>query len=95
MTQGLEQAPRAQGSERPRFQANSLKNDAHSQLPGELYTLYSPRDAIGYLPEKYQVVVNRAARWVGVSEGYLSRVIEKYERRVIRWWARGLNSTPP
>lgn len=67
------------------MQSNDLSEAGSHWLPGEYYTVYNPRDGIGYLPKRYQVVVNRAARWVGVPEGYLSRVIEKYERRVIRW----------
>lgn len=82
------QVPRAQTPERPKLPGNSLNEDSNEDalLPGELYTLYNPRDAIGYLPENYETVVNRAAMWVAVPEAYLSGVVEKYERRVMRWW---------
>jgi RNA polymerase I-specific transcription initiation factor RRN7 len=55
-------------------------------LPGESYTIFNARDILGTLPEEYGLVISRAARWVGVSDEYLSGVIEKFERRVVHWW---------
>lgn len=55
-------------------------------LSGESYTIFNARDVFGTLPEEYELVISRAARWAGVPGEYLSGVIEKFERRVVRWW---------
>ena len=55
--------------------------------PGEGYAIYSSGDVLGSVPEEYEAVVERAARWTGVSGEYIYGVTEKYERRVVRWWA--------
>jgi RNA polymerase I-specific transcription initiation factor RRN7 len=66
---------------------NLLKDDIEDVvLSGESYTIYNARDVLGTLPEEYELVISRAARWVGVPGEYLSGVIEKFERRVVHWW---------
>jgi len=57
-------------------------------LPGESYTIFDARDVLGTQPEEYEIVVRRASGWAGVEEEYMCRVVEKYERRVVRWWER-------
>lgn len=55
-------------------------------LPGQPYTIFNARDVLGTLPEEYELIVSRAALWAGVPEQYLFSVIERFERRVVRWW---------
>lgn len=54
--------------------------------PGEFYTIYHSVDVFGTSAEEYEKVVSRAARCVAVTENFINRVVEKYERRVLRWW---------
>lgn len=54
--------------------------------PGEGYTIYNTQDVLGTVPEDYALVVGRAARWTGVDEEYIYGVVERYERRLVRWW---------
>jgi RNA polymerase I-specific transcription initiation factor RRN7 len=71
----------------PKLRANRLKADnPDAMLPGQPYTIFNARDVLGTLPEEYELVVSRAARWAGVPDEYLSSVIERFERRVVRWW---------
>jgi len=70
----------------PKHRSSAHKGDADAMRPGESYTIYSALDIFGSLPEEHELPVNRAARWVGVADEYLCRVIEKFERRVVRWW---------
>lgn len=60
--------------------------DEEGLRPGEGYRIYHSRDVMGTLPEDYEMVLARGARWTGVEEEYLGGVVEKYERRVIRWF---------
>ncbi|KAH7921820.1 hypothetical protein BV22DRAFT_1106975 [Leucogyrophana mollusca] len=55
--------------------------------PGESYTIYNSRDVLGKLPEDYELVVERSAKWTGVSNDYLCGIVELYERRFARWWS--------
>jgi len=72
----------------PKLPSNDLNHgDAEDAvLPGQSYTIFSALDVLGTLPEEYELVVSRASRWAGVPEEYLSSVVEKFERRVVRWW---------
>jgi RNA polymerase I-specific transcription initiation factor RRN7 len=54
--------------------------------PGESYTIYHSRDVLGNLPEEQALIVTRSAKWVGVSEDYLCEVVERFERRLRRWY---------
>lgn len=54
--------------------------------PGEGYTVYNTQDVLGTVPEGYALVVGRAARWTGVDSEYIYGVVERYERRLVRWW---------
>ncbi|KAG2141777.1 uncharacterized protein EDB93DRAFT_1089085 [Suillus bovinus] len=56
--------------------------------PGESYTIYHSRDVLGNLPEKQALIITRSAKWVGVSEDYLCGVVERFERRLRRWYYR-------
>ncbi|KAI6047398.1 hypothetical protein EDC04DRAFT_2864473 [Pisolithus marmoratus] len=52
-------------------------NDSNPDIlqPGESYTIYHSEDVLGM-----------ACRWVGVSSDYLCSAVERYERRLVRWW---------
>ncbi|EIW82117.1 hypothetical protein CONPUDRAFT_54136 [Coniophora puteana RWD-64-598 SS2] len=54
--------------------------------PGEGYTIFDSRDVLGSLPEDCETVIEVSARWAGVSGDYLSNVVCRYERRLVRWW---------
>jgi RNA polymerase I-specific transcription initiation factor RRN7 len=56
--------------------------------PGEGYRMYNCRDRFGILPSDYSIMIERGARWVGVSVEILNGVVETYERRLDRWWKR-------
>jgi RNA polymerase I-specific transcription initiation factor RRN7 len=56
--------------------------------PGEEYRIWNARDVLGTLPGEYCLVLERAAGWVGVSCEYLGAVVEKYEKRIVRWDSR-------
>jgi len=70
-----------------RLAANRVEEEEATDavLPGELYAILDGRDVLGTSPLEYEVVMGRGSRWAGVPEGYLCRVVEKYERRVLRW----------
>ncbi|KAF7793654.1 hypothetical protein EIP86_004769 [Pleurotus ostreatoroseus] len=55
--------------------------------PGQAYAIYNTQDVLGALPADLERVVRRAARWAGVEEEYVCGVVERYERRLVRWWA--------
>ncbi|THG99311.1 hypothetical protein EW026_g3012 [Hermanssonia centrifuga] len=54
--------------------------------PGNAYAIYHTQDVLGSLPEDYEKIVNRAATWAGVEEDYVCGVVERFERRLARWW---------
>lgn len=54
--------------------------------PGESYTIYHSEDILGNLVPDLDVFIERASRWAGVSGDYLCGVVERYERRLVRWW---------
>ncbi|RDX55592.1 hypothetical protein OH76DRAFT_1338779 [Lentinus brumalis] len=66
--------------------ANSINTKSDTLRPGEQYTIYNTQDILGSLPEDMDLVVARAARWAGVDDAYLCGVVERFERRVVRWW---------
>jgi len=54
--------------------------------PAESYTVYHSRDVLGNLPEEQALIITRSAKWVGVSDDYLCGVVERFERRLQRWY---------
>ncbi|KAI6163014.1 hypothetical protein EDD17DRAFT_1813860, partial [Pisolithus thermaeus] len=54
--------------------------------PGESYTIYHSGDVLGSLPSELDVIIQRACQWAGVSSDYICSVVERYERRLVRWW---------
>jgi len=73
-------------TDRKGLRATVMREEEKRLLPGEGYRIYNSRDMLGSVPEDYAVIIRRGARWVGVEDEYLAGVLEKYERRVGRWW---------
>lgn len=78
--------------QRPRFDATPLNYSTGGSekqkilRPAESYVIYHARDIFGSVPEEMEVVIERGSSWTGVSDDYLGGVIEKFERRMVRWW---------
>ncbi|KAI0750704.1 hypothetical protein C8Q80DRAFT_1153541 [Daedaleopsis nitida] len=70
------------------WSANSVSNTEAALKPGEQYAIYNNQDILGSLPDDMELVISKAAKWAGVDTGYVSGVVERFERRVIRWWDR-------
>ena len=70
--------------------SNSNVPDAKAKTarPGEGYAVYSADDVLGRLPEAYAAVLGRAAGWCGVTGDELGGVVEGFERRLGRLFAR-------
>ncbi|KAI0335444.1 hypothetical protein GY45DRAFT_1292672 [Cubamyces sp. BRFM 1775] len=80
--------PESVGSElsvQPTMSANSLDDRPDTLRPGQDYRIYNTQDILGTVPEDLEVVVSRAAKWAGVDEDYVLGVVERFERRVLRW----------
>ncbi|KAF9268060.1 hypothetical protein L218DRAFT_1053429 [Marasmius fiardii PR-910] len=60
--------------------------DADQLRPGESYVIYHSRDSLGTTSEEMEIVLTQGASWVGVNGDFLCGVVEKYERRLLRWW---------
>jgi hypothetical protein len=54
--------------------------------PGQGYRIQRSGDRRGTLPEDYERVLRRAERWTGVEANEVCVVIERFERRLVRWW---------
>jgi len=53
--------------------------------PGESHKIYYAHDVLGSVSEEYALVVDRAARWCGVGDEVICAVVERFERRFLRW----------
>lgn len=53
--------------------------------PGESHKIYHARDILGSVSKEYELVVERAARWCGVGDEVIYAVVERLERRFLRW----------
>jgi len=62
------------------------EDDTDILQPGESYTIYHSRDVLGNLPEEQALIIRRSAKWVGVSDDYLCGVVERFDRRLRRWY---------
>ncbi|KAE9389637.1 hypothetical protein BT96DRAFT_866263, partial [Gymnopus androsaceus JB14] len=49
--------------------------------PGEKYSIYHSRDALGSVPDEYEMVIKRGSELVQIPPEYLHGLVEKYERR--------------
>lgn len=54
--------------------------------PGEMYTIYDAKDVLGNLCGDLKMVVEKSARWAGTDCDFVCEVVERYERRLVRWW---------
>ena len=54
--------------------------------PGEMYTIYDAKDVLGNLSEDLKMIIEKSARWVGIDCDVMCGVVERYERRLMRWW---------
>ena len=66
--------------------ANDIRADEDVLRPGEQYAIYNTQDILGSLPEDLEFVIGAAARWAGVESTYVLGVVERFERRIARWW---------
>ena len=76
----------AQSSPTEPLPATPLSATSTDLHPGQSYRIYHSSDILGTLPEEYEFLVRRVAKWTGVDEGYVCSVVERYERRLARWW---------
>ncbi|KAI0349413.1 hypothetical protein OH77DRAFT_1499561 [Trametes cingulata] len=65
--------------------ATAVDENSDAVRPGQNYPIYNTQDILGTVPEDLELVVGRAARWAGVDEDYVLGVVERFERRVVRW----------
>lgn len=69
------------------------KNDGDMDMdilePGEMYTIYDTKDVLGNLSGDLNMIVDRSARWAGTEGDFVCGVVERYERRLARWWHDG------
>ena len=66
--------------------AQSIPIDENAPLPGQDYKIYHATDLLGSLPADYELVLEQAAKWCGVDESYISAAVQRFERRLGRWW---------
>ncbi|KAM5540486.1 hypothetical protein V8D89_005944 [Ganoderma adspersum] len=74
--------------DKPDLPANMIAEGVDQLQPGEEYTIYNTQDILGSLPTDLEPVISRAARWAGVEDNYVCGAVERFERRVHRWWDR-------
>ncbi|KAG8853965.1 hypothetical protein FRC20_001126 [Serendipita sp. 405] len=58
--------------------------DNERQICGQKYRIYYTNDALGSLPAELSTVVAAAARWCKVDDEDILRLLEVYERRLVR-----------
>ncbi|KAF9464466.1 hypothetical protein BDZ94DRAFT_1161887 [Collybia nuda] len=75
-----------EGDERRQVSATEIGDTG--LRPGEGHRIYNSRDVMGTMGVEYSRVLRRAAGWTGVEQEYLGGVVEKYERRLMRWWEK-------
>jgi RNA polymerase I-specific transcription initiation factor RRN7 len=66
--------------------ATSLPSISSDLRSGQSYRIYHSSDVSGILPEDYQLIIRRVSKWTGVDERYVCGVVERFERRLVRWW---------
>ena len=53
--------------------------------PGESHKIYAAHDILGTVSGDYALVIERAARWCDVEDSTIYAVVERFERRFMRW----------
>ncbi|KAG8218582.1 hypothetical protein J3R82DRAFT_4223 [Butyriboletus roseoflavus] len=73
---------------RGRGLSSTKKNDGDTGIlePGDMYTIYDAKDVLGNLCGDLGMVVEKSARWAGTDCDFVCGVVERYERRLVRWW---------
>ena len=56
---------------------------------GESYKIYDYLDVGGTYDEEYWMVMSKVSEWVGVSEEYVSKIVEMFERRLTKYSNQG------
>ncbi|KAI9063267.1 hypothetical protein FKP32DRAFT_1572264 [Trametes sanguinea] len=69
----------------PAMSANAVDDRPEVLRPGQGYHIYNTQDILGTVPDELDAVVSRAAQWAGVDQDYVLGVVERFERRVMRW----------
>lgn len=54
--------------------------------PGQAYPIYNSRDSLGTMPRSFEQALKHGANWIVVDCEYVGRVLEMFERRLLRWW---------
>lgn len=62
------------------------ETDDDDLQPAESYIIFHSRDVLGNLPKEQALIITRSAKWVGVNDDYLCGVVERFERRLQRWY---------
>ncbi|KZS97967.1 hypothetical protein SISNIDRAFT_405751 [Sistotremastrum niveocremeum HHB9708] len=62
--------------------ATGLPDEATGIEPGSWHSVYNTQDILGEVPDEYGTVLAVGARWAGVSVEEVSRVVERFERRL-------------
>ena len=78
-----------QGFLRSGVKATESKRLKKGMKRGTSHAIYSGGDVGGWIPKEYEMIIRRGARWVSVSEEYMSGVIEEYEKRWRKKQRRG------
>ncbi|KAG8929496.1 hypothetical protein FRC02_005510 [Tulasnella sp. 418] len=71
-------------SQPPQDAARSSERQA--SLPGENHVIYNTNDILGAIPYDYETVLEAAGSWTGIGKEDVGGLVERYERRIIRWW---------
>ncbi|OSD04228.1 hypothetical protein PYCCODRAFT_1387083 [Trametes coccinea BRFM310] len=69
----------------PAMSANAVDDRPDVLGPGQDYHIYNTQDILGTVPDDLEAVVSRAAQWAGMDQDYVLGVVERFERRVLRW----------
>lgn len=82
-----ERQSRPSGDDPHKAMSATRTREGSSELrSGQSFLIYSSQDILGALPDDYAKLVQRASRWTGVDDNYILGVVERYERRLVRWW---------
>ena len=63
----------------------SISREGDMIRGGESYKIYDYLDVGGTYDEEYWMVMRKVSEWVGVSEDYVSKIIEMFERRLTKY----------
>ncbi|KAG8948116.1 hypothetical protein FRC04_010028 [Tulasnella sp. 424] len=81
---GSSTRPTSSGRATPQSRTPSPSN-ANPIPPAALYTMFNSHDILGSLPHPYELVLEVAAKWVGVGKEDVAALVDTYERRLLKW----------